>query len=222
VVNKIGEDMNVYIKAAILTILVFFSGLILGIWLDQYRLQDVKKRITSLDVSWNDARLLYTYFQKIEKDYCELAFEQNLAYNHKIYKEGLEIELAEKTNRFTPELQEEKRRYVLLQTQFWLNSIELKEKCNFTYNNVVYLYKQHNLTRDEVIDQKTQASILLDLKERCGNKIMLIPLAADLNLTIIDAIKNQYKIEKYPAIIVDNIVFQGVTTLEKINEVTKC
>ncbi|MEM5829015.1 MAG: hypothetical protein QXL09_03215 [Candidatus Aenigmatarchaeota archaeon] len=166
--------------------------------------------------------MLNLYFQKLQKDYCELALEQNLAYNQKIYQEGLEIEFAEKANRFTPELIDQKRRYILLQTQFWFNSIELKERCNFTYHNVVYFYKHKNLTRKEVIDQKTQAAVLLDLKEICGNKIMLIPLAADLNLTVIDAIIKQHNITEYPTVIIDDIVLQGLRSLDELKELVEC
>lgn len=221
--HEIGDSaMGPYLKAAILTCLVFFAGLIFGIWIDQYRLQSVKERLAALDVSWNDARLLHLYFQRLEKDYCDLALEQNLIYNDRIYREGLEIEYAEKANRFAPELIDQKRRYILLQTQFWLNSLELKEKCNFNYNNVVYLYRQMNLTKEEAINQKAQSNVLLELKERCGNKIMLIPLAADLNLTIIDAMTKQYKINEYPAVIIDDMVFQGIKSVEELNEITQC
>lgn len=219
---KNKKNLNPYVKATILTLIVFSSGILLGIFIDQYRLEDIRQRIASLDVSWNDARLLNLYFQKLEKDYCDLALEQNLKYNQKIYLEGLEIEFAEKTNRFTPELLDQKRRYILLQTQFWFNSIELKERCNFTYHNVVYFYKHKNVTRDEVIDQKTQAAVLLDLKEICGNKIMLIPLAADLNLTVIDAIVKQHNITKYPAIIIDDLVIQGLTSLNDLKKIVNC
>ena len=215
--------MNTYYKAGILTVAVFLLGLLFGIWVDNYRLGSVREVIPQIDINWNDARLLNLYFGKLGKDYCDLALEENLIYNEKIYKEGLEIERAEESNRFAPTLEQEKRRYVLLQTQFWFNSQELKEKCNFTYKNVIHLYKQKDLTREMIIENKVQSSVLLDLKEKCGNKIMLIPLAADLDLTVINAIIKQFNITTYPAIIIDeNITFQGLTSLEKLENVVKC
>lgn len=215
--------MNTYLKAWLLTTLVFLLGIAFGLWIDNYRLNSIREVISQTDINWNDARLLNLYFGRLGKDYCNLALEENLIYNEKIYKEGLEIEKAEEANRFTPTLEQEKRRYVLLQTQFWFNSQELKDKCNFTYKNVVHLYKQKGLTREAVIENKLQSSILLDLKEKCGNKIMLIPLAADLNLTVIDAVTKQFNITTYPAIIIDeNVVFQGLTPLNKLEDVIHC
>jgi len=218
-----ADKMNAYYKAGILTIIVFLLGAVFGIWLDNYRLSSIRETISQIDVNWNDARLLNVYFGMLGKNYCNLALEENLLYNDKIYKEGLEIEKAAEANRFTPELEQEERRYTLLQTQFWFNSQELKDKCNFTYNNVVHLYKQEDLTVGSDMDNKLQSSILMDLKEKCGNKIMLIPLAANLNLTIIDTITKQFNITTYPAIIVDEkTVFQGLTSLDSLEEVVHC
>lgn len=215
--------MNTFRKAAILTILVFLLGVAFGIWVDNYRLGSVKRFFSQIDVSWNDARLLNLYFERVGETYCDLMLEQNLAYNEKIYKEGLKIEEAIDVNRFTPELKVEKQRYVLLQMQFWLNSQELKEKCNFTYKNIVHLYEQTPSTKGSLAEHEVQSSVLLGLKEICGSEIMLIPLAVDINLTTIDTITKQYNITEYPAIIIDeNIVFQGLTSFEKLRAVVGC
>jgi len=215
--------MNTYYKAGILTVIVFILGIIFGIWVDNYRLSAVRETLSEIDTNWNDARLLNLYIGRLGKDYCDLALEENLVYNDKIYKEGLEIERTVEANIFIPTLEQERRRYTLLQTQFWFNSQELKEKCNFTYKNVVHLYKQKDLTREIDIENKVQSSILLDLKEKCGNKIMLIPLAADLDLTVIDAVTKQFNITIYPAIIIDEkFAFQGLTSIDELESVVQC
>lgn len=215
--------MNTYMRAGVITLLVFLSGIMFGIWIDNYRLSAIRQTLSEVDINWNDARMLSIYFERIGIDSCDIALQSNLDYNEKIYKEGIEIERSVEANIFTPELEQELRRYVLLQLQFWFNSIELKEKCGFDYNTVVHLYKQEDLTQVEKAENKAQSTILLDLKEKCGNKIMLIPLTADLQLTSIDSIINQYNIAKFPAIIIDEeIIFQGLTSLSQLEEVVQC
>ncbi len=215
--------MNVYAKAAIATTVVFISGIVFGMWLDETRLSSVRNTITKIETDLSDARLLSEYIQKLGGDACNSALSQNLAFNQKIYQDGLSIENAIEASGMTPDLEQEQRKYVLLQTTFWLNSIELKYKCSFNYSNVVHLFDQKDLTREEAIDNKLQSGVMLDLKEKCGSKIMLIPLAADLDLSVTDAIIKQHNIQKLPAVMIDSDkIFQGVTSLDELNNVTKC
>lgn len=215
--------MNTYLKAGVLTLFVFLMGIMVGIWIDNYRLSSIRSSISETDINWNDARLLERYFEKFGQNSCNLALEQNLAYNKKIYTEGKEIEKKIEANIFTPDVEQEWRRYILLQTQFWLNSIELKERCNFNYSNVVYLFRQKELDRDEAINNRVQSSVLSNLKEECGNKIMLIPITTDLNLIVVDSVVKKYNITEFPATIVDeNYVFQGVTKRDTLEKLLNC
>ncbi len=214
---------RVYIQAGILSLFVFLIGIMVGIWIDNLRLAGIRNMLSEADINSFDSRLLNSYLQRFGKEHCAIALEQNLAYNDKIYNEGKKIEDKINANIFTPEVDQEWRRYTLLQTQFWLNSIELKDKCNFDYHTVVHLSRQKDTTTNEEVNNKVQSSILLDLKETCGKKMMLIPITADTDLITVDAIVKQFDISEFPAVIVDeNFVFQGVTGKDKLNEILTC
>lgn len=214
---------NVYLESLVITIFVFLSGIMFGIWLDNYRIVRIRQNLLSDAVFWDDSLFLSKYFQIYGKRLCNESLKLNLLYNERIYERGKLIEDAIRESKFTPELKEELKRYVLMQTQFWLNSIELKKRCNFTYHNVVHLQKFYPESLQERIDNKAQSTIMLDLKQMCGNRVMLIPIVADLNLTTVDAIKTHYRIKKLPAVIIDEkYVLQGLTPLEKLNEYTRC
>ncbi|MEK6909978.1 MAG: hypothetical protein AABW61_02785 [Candidatus Aenigmatarchaeota archaeon] len=214
---------KVYIQAGILSLFVFSIGVMIGIWIDNTRLGGIRSALSEADINSYDARLLNSYLQRFGKEYCDIALEQNLAYNDKIYEDGRKIEDKINANIFTPEIEQEWRRYTLLQTQFWLNSVELKEKCGFDYHTVVHVFRQKNTTNAEDINNKVQASILLDLKDKCGKKMMLIPITIDTNLIVVEAVAKQFGISDYPAVIVDeSFVFQGVTVKDKLNELLQC
>ncbi len=85
------------------------------------------------------------------------------------------------------------------------------------------MFRQKNTTNAEDINNKVQASILLDLKDKCGKKMMLIPITIDTNLIVVEAVAKQFGISDYPAVIVDeSFVFQGVTVKDKLNELLQC
>ncbi len=215
--------MNIYAKALIPTLLVFLIGIMFGIWVDNFRVAEVRKSISESEINWNDAQLFNSYFRGIGLESCDVALEQNLAYNEKIYQRGLEVEKVLKNNVFTPEALQEWKRYNLLQIQFWLNSIELKKRCGFDYSNVVHLFRLKEDSIVEEADNKIQSAILLNVKEKCGNKIMLIPVTTDLNLIVVNSIIRQYNITRYPSIVIDeNIVLEGTTSEKELLAILDC
>jgi hypothetical protein len=216
------NEIKIHYAPAILTIFIFLIGLLIGIIFENYRLANIRKSISESEIRWNDARLLSYYIANLEKKDCELAFEKNLEYNEKIYSYGKEIEQAIEASRLTPELEEGWRRYTLLQVQFLLSSIELKEECNLNYSIVVHLFRRKNTTYEEEINNKLQRSILLDLKEKCGRNMMLIPITADMNLIVVDYIVKKFNITTYPSVIVNQKVFQGLTKMEELEKIVKC
>ncbi|NIM46658.1 MAG: hypothetical protein GTN40_00655 [Candidatus Aenigmarchaeota archaeon] len=214
---------DILIKTTFITVVVFVLGILVGIWLDNARLEDIKERLAFMDIEWNDARLQSVLYQNFinSTESCENAINSNLDFNEKIYKEGIEIERRENVNKFTPEIMSEKRRYALLQLQFWLNSINLKESCKANYSSIVYFYSFFD--ENAKINQKIQSTILSDLKEECGNQLILIPLPFDLNISTIEFIKSNYKINSTPSILInERTVLEGIQNKEKILEYMSC
>jgi len=217
-------QMNIFTKSIASTIFIFLIGVMIGLLIDNMRISDIKKGLSESEIIWEDTRLLNIYIGKIGGEECEAAFEENLAYNDRIYNYGRKIEEKLEATTFTPEAGQEWRKYILLQFQFWLNSIELKERCGFDYANVVYLSRKGSTTTTvEEIENKLQSTILLDLKEKCGKGMMLIPLTADVDLEAVNLVLRHYNITKFPAVIIDEEhLFQGLTQTQELEKHIKC
>ncbi len=213
---------DVFWRSGVITTIIFVIGIAVGVWLDSSRAEEVQSRLTEIDTFWNDARLqtsLHSLFNQSLS--CDSAVNANLQFNDKIFKEGQKIERFEQTNRFAPALLLEKSRYALLQIQFWFNSIDIKNNCNVSYSTLVYFYSYYNET--VAVQQKVQSAVLLDVKEKCGTNTMLIPLPIDLNITTIDVLKENYKIKKTPAILInENILLEGLQRESDLQKYLSC
>lgn len=213
---------DIFFKSAAITAVIFAIGISVGVFLDNSRLEEVQGKLTQIDTFWNDARL-QTSLQDLfnQSISCSNSIKANLEFNDRIFKEGQKIQRFEETNRFAPTLLLEKSRYALLQTQFWFNSINIRNRCNADYNTLVYFYSHYNET--VAIEQKLQSAVLLDLKERCGQKVMLIPLPLDLNITTIDLLVDNYKIRKTPTILInETILLEGLQAEISLLNYVKC
>ena len=209
-------------KAGLLTVVIFSIGIGIGMWLDISRVSSVQGQLTDIDLEWNDARLQSLYYGAPNDSVsCEAAIKANMDFNSKIYAEGQTIEKYEAVDRFAPDIIQQKKRYALLQFQFWLNSMNLKKSCDANYTTFAYFYSHYNTSLE--IDQNLQSAVLLQLKEQCGDSILLVPLPLDLDLTSIDLLKDTYKINSAPSILVDeSTVLRGVQSLPDLEKIAKC
>lgn len=212
---------DLFWKAGVLTLLIFLIGVFVGYWLDSTRVESVREEYQLMEIGSNDARLQNLYYQTFRNtsNFCEPAIEHNLAFADFIYTEGAKLEEYEKANRLSPSLVTDKKRYVLLQLQFWLNSIELKRECNASYVNLVYFYSHYNST----VQQQVQGDALLELKRNCGRRLMLIPIPVDLNITTVDMLKAQYGVTDTPTILVDEETkLEGLRSIADLRESVSC
>jgi hypothetical protein len=212
---------RVFLKSAIITAAVFLIGLYLGFALDNLKVEEINGRITQIDNLWNDVRLMQSYIQKLSNstDYCSFLLDENLKVGDRIYDEGLKVEEYEDSNRFASLFIVEKERYALLDLQFWLNSIDLKELCDGNYSTVIYFYSQYNNTPE----QNFQDRVLWDLKQECGPKIIYITFPVDINVATIDVIKKIYNIEKVPSVLInEKTLLESPITLREIEDYVKC
>ncbi len=218
---KIQKD--VFWKALLLTLFIFILGVLLGYYLESHKISEVESQQKQIEIQWADARLQNSYYQLMTptSEFCEIAIDENLKFADKVYQEGIRIEEYEKTNRLHEELLYEKKRYALLKIEFWMNSIFLKQKCKASYTNLVYLFKNKPNTIEKT-RQDIQSVVLRDLKEKYGPDLMLIPFPVDLDLAVINMVKETYNITSSPTILInEKIKLEGVKTIEEIEKAIK-
>jgi len=217
-----SDNMNgsIFIKTGLITIVIFLAGLGVGFWLDNLRASSIEQRLLDTELNFNDARLQNLLYKNLDEKTCNDALKANIDFNSKIYQQGIEIEKLEQVNRFAPQILQEKKRYALLQLQFYLNALDLRERCNFNYSTAIYFYSHYNTTLEQA--QNAQSAALVELIQECKG-FTVIPLPTDLDISAIEFIKDKYEIKKAPTILInEKTVLEGLQTKSKLKGLINC
>jgi hypothetical protein len=193
-----------FLWALIITLIVFNIGIFLGYELEKSRINKINELYAETDFGLLDQRIQTDAFDIVGLN-CESALKENIKFADKIYADALQIQKYENANQISSPIESEHKKYDLLRTLFWINSIKIKQKCNFDYHDVVYLYKYNNPSLEQVAKQKTLSNLLLELKNEKTDKIMLIPIAGDNGLPSVSLLMDKYNIteEELPVILID-------------------
>ena len=220
-VYKIKSKYKIFIDTLILTILILVIGFAIGFLVESQRINNLSNTYKNFEIKQLDLQLQSYYFESLDKSHCNQAIKENLIFADNLYNEGLLIEKYEKANQITPDILTEKKRYVLLKTQLWLNSIKLKRQCNNSFHTIVYVYSQN----PDLIKEAEQSAIsktLKEVKDELNNTIILIPIAGDLQLNSVSMQLRTYNVTSLPAVIIDERkVLEGFHSKQEILDLLK-
>ncbi|MCK5624406.1 hypothetical protein KAI04_01025 [Candidatus Pacearchaeota archaeon] len=206
---------RVFWEALILTLIIFILGMLIGAGFERGKLDEVEQYYTRSEILFMDILALNERIDSNEV--CEVLMDSNLKLADNIYAEAFTLEKYEEAGKITEGLKLAHRKYDMLRTYLWINTIDISEKCKGEFNSVVYLYEYD--PEDLVIKatQNVWSKVLFDLKQEQGNEIILIPIAVNSNLVSLDALLKDFEISKYPAVIIDQEhVVEEVTSVEDL------
>lgn len=214
----VKTQKSAFWKAAILTFILFLLGVLLGIFIESSRINSLEEKYENIEFQLLDSKLRTSFYQMLDEDFCEFAIDDNLRFSDMIYEEGRKIEIYDQFNKFGKDrLNREKKKYAFLKAEFWLNSLILKEKCNADYIHIIYFYEDDPSSSTIDQEQEVQSNILMNLKEKYGASIILIPLPTNFDISIINGLIEINNIQITPAILIESeIKLEGIHSLEEI------
>lgn len=210
------SDKHVFWEALVITLFIFGCGILLGVFIENSRAGDIQDLYDKSEVNYLDVKLQSEIYSLQDLD-CELAIQENIEYGDRIYQDALVLQRYEDAGRITDSLIQEHRKYDLLRTMFWLNSIKIKERCS-GFHSVVYLYEYNLEDIEKRSEQEIFSRFLADLKDEYEDEIVLIPIAYNLDLTSVDLMRESYDIEGTSIIVDEDLVVSSVDELDKIRE----
>ncbi len=207
---------HVFWEALLITIVIFFLGLLIGVAYEGSRLNRVNEYYTLSEISLMDVLALNDVLELSEVS-CDNFIQSNLDFADKIYEEARLLEKYEDAGRITDSLKLAHKKYDLMRTYLWMNTIKTSDKCEDSPDIVVFLYEFETRDLAKKATQNVWGKILFDLKQEVGNEIILIPIAADSNLDCLNTLLRTFDISDYPIVIINNKhIISEITSVEDL------
>ncbi len=210
---------RVFWEALILTLLIFILGFLSGLVFENKRVEVIEEYYIQSENSLMDIFALNN-FANLNNLSCGTLINSNINFANRIYDEAKILDEYEKAGRITDKIDAEHKKYDIMRTFLWINTMKTKEICkdDFTHT-IVYIY---NFNTDDLTEKATNnvwSKILSDLKETRGNEIILIPIAVDSNIIALNSILENYDLQQYPVLIIDNK--QIINELSSVKDLEK-
>ncbi len=195
-------NKSAFWQALIFTLVIFGIGLIFGYFLESFRADKSELSLMNSEINILDEQLR-SEITGAGNISCELAKGSTFAFADKVYNDALILEKYGSVSKFNNDLLEIlHKRYDLLRMLLWKESISLKKRCG-GFSTVVYFFDYNSDDISIEAKQKLFSRILLDLKEKYPDRVLLIPIASNLDLASVNLITNQYSIDRAPSILVN-------------------
>ena len=212
------SQKSVFWQALLFAVLIFSLGLLLGYGLENMRVKSIER--------FNERSTFYLLDAKIQNELysfsdinCETAYKNNLDFSNKVYEDFRKLEKYDSANKLSDDILFEHSKYDLLRALFWTTTLRIKESCNISIPNVVYLYSYTNPSLQIRAKQDVFAQYLHELQENKKDKFLLIPLAGDNRVASVNFLMNNFNIteEELPVILLDEkIKISKIDELDKI------
>lgn len=205
--------------ALVVTLIIFFVGLLLGFYLENTRQSDLESVLANSEVNLLDEQLRGEISQRFNVD-CNTAVKSTFSFADRIYNEALNLEKYDSASKFGNDLNMAHKRYDILRTLLWIQSIDLKKKCPNEFYTIVYLYEYQSDSLETKALQVTLSRELQDLKNKYPGDILLIPIAANTGVDAINLIKVDENITTLPVILVDeNIKINKLLDISELENI---
>ncbi|MBU2053240.1 MAG: hypothetical protein ABIJ14_00190 [Nanoarchaeota archaeon] len=207
-----------FLYALIITLIIFNFGIFVGYMLESSRINKINDWAFQAEMEILDQKIQENALDIIDFD-CERLVQNNIDFADRIFEEAQKIDNYEKANRINKDIISQHKRYDLLRTLFWINSIKIKEKCNSDYHTVVYFYQYNKPSLDQKAKQRVFSKLLTEIKDAKGRDVMLIPIAADNGFPSINLLVEEYGVVELPTILIDeDIRLSELSSAEEIEK----
>jgi hypothetical protein len=216
-VKVLENKKRVFWEALLLTVVVFFLGILIGISFESGKIDEIRQYYSYSEASIMDLFASNNLID-VKSIECGDLNKANFDFANKIYEEAIILEKYESSGKITDGLILEHKKYDLLRTLLWVNEMKTVQKCGRESHTIVYLYEYQP---DDLVQKATQgvwSKILFDLKSEYGSDVLLIPIAVDNDLVSLNSVLAGYDIDSYPVLVIDNkVLVEELSSVESIS-----
>lgn len=206
-------------QALIFTILIFAFGIMVGVKIEDSWVSKSNLAVTNSEIELIDQQIVgrvVTDFNLSCIDSKKVLFD----FADKVYSEALELESYSSASKFSSEqLSLIHRRYDLLRLGILSDASSLNRVCNLSFFPVVYVFDYATEDISLKAKQLTFEKVLEELKTKNPDNILLIPIAANLDLYSVEVFLKGHNVKEAPAILVDGKVLSEITDIRDLENI---
>ena len=194
-------SFRLYLTAAVLTAVVFSSGILFGWFLDSNRVTNVQSQIDDLAVNFQNLDLENSIYQTFgnETFSCSIYTTKAESLSKQTDQLAEELNSFKQMNQFQlSKLDSFKKRYTLMNLGFWLQLVNLKKNCDYNSTTILYFY-----TTKPCDDCVAQGIVLDTLKRKSPEKLMIFAIDSDLDLGVVTMLKTKYNVTRVPTLVIN-------------------
>ena len=207
----LGNKKNAFWEAFLIAGVVFILGLLLGLFVEQNRVQQVNDYFSEAETSLIDSVALSNSLDIGNN--CQDLISTNIQFADSIYQQAVLLEQYEQAGKISDSIMIAHKKYDLLRTILWQNLIKINDKCPGKFNFVIYLYNYNPPGLNEKAVQNVWSKILYELKQKEGSNVVLVPISASSNLSSLNYLMKEFNVSDLPAVIInDKTVVYNLTS----------
>ncbi|MFP4523816.1 MAG: hypothetical protein ACLFO2_00675 [Candidatus Woesearchaeota archaeon] len=204
-----------YLTAAIITVLVFALGVLLGMVMDYERVQYLENQYEKHELDYRSLQLQFSFLDMATQEDSCAAFEA--AMEDAVTELSDSLQEVEQYQGFSQTQQGNfdsiKRRYTLDNIRYWILVKEAQERCPMDRLSILYFFSTDDCPRCP-----DQGVILTYFKKKYGDSLLVFPIDVDLadDEPIVDMLGSHFNISRYPSIVMGDETFNGVKSQQEL------
>lgn len=213
------SQKHAFWQALLVTLLIFGIGLIFGVILENWRIGNVNIIFEKSDIDLMDVKLQSEIYSMNQFN-CDVAINENIKFADRIFEEAKVFDRIDEAGVLKKEeLAVKHKKFDILRAALYVNSVRIKEKCGDRYYDVVYFYRYNEPDIDTRAKQNVISKLLIELKDEMGSEVLLIPIAADNNISSVSLIldNNDIKEDELPVVLLNGETkLKDLVTLDEL------
>jgi hypothetical protein len=187
-------SVPVYLAALAITIAIFGIGVYVGSAIDRGNLDSIASQVGQANQLALSSQLMLLYGDS--QSFCPVYRDNLQKLDSATEQLGLQLTYMEDIKGVSdPAL---KKQYFELETNAFLLSEKVKQKCGGNYATVLYFYSNSNCT-----DCTQQGYELISLKQKMGETLRVYSFDGSIGSPVADALKSLYNVGGYPALVIN-------------------
>lgn len=204
-----------YVVAAVMTLCIFFLGLMLGLIIEDKRIRLMQAEDLENKLDFSSMQLQYEYINQLSlENNCPAiieTFDENIK---KLDESRIRVEEYSRSSKINKDdFNRIERDYTIAQIKYWLFAKKQKHICNLDYVSILYFFAEDK----SCLDCNKQSFVLTYLKKLFGSEILIFSLNANFTEEpMIELLQKSYNVTEYPTIIIDNVKYSGLYDKEEL------